>query len=92
MSATTEIAVDGANCPVCFNETLVALRLHPGVVVASGSLTDQCVRIEHDGADVDQLLALVRTHLHSDVLAAREQAMGPVDPRVTHAGCTHGQR
>lgn len=91
MTATTEIAVDGANCPQCFNETLDALRLQPGVELASGSLTDQCVRIEHDGADVDRILALVRAHLHADVLSAREQAMGAVDPRVTHIGCTHGR-
>ncbi|MBX7160555.1 MAG: hypothetical protein K1X95_09720 [Acidimicrobiia bacterium] len=88
--ATTEFAVDGANCPQCFNETLDALRAQPGVVVAAGSLTDQCVRVEHDGADVDQLLGLVRRHLHADVLAAREQAMGPVDARIEQVGCTHG--
>ena len=89
MTSTTEISVVGANCPWCFNDTLDVLRGEPGVVSVAGSITGQCVRIEHRGVAVDRLLALVRGHLHADDRSSTEHVMVAVDPQVADLHCTH---
>jgi hypothetical protein len=86
---TTEIAVAGANCPWCFNDTLDVLRRTPGVRAVDGSITGQCVRVVHDGLATDELVELVRRHLHADGTYAAEHVMVAVDPRVADLHCTH---
>lgn len=46
---TTEMIIEGANCPFCLNDTLEKLRTQPGVVDAHLSATDHCVRVEYEG-------------------------------------------
>ncbi len=87
---TTEIAVVGADCTWCFNETLDALRVAPGVIAAHGSIAAQCFRIEHGGIDDDELLSLVRAHLHAEDISSSEHVMVEVDPKVVELHCTHG--
>lgn len=89
MSTTTEIAVVGANCPTCFNETLDVLRREPGVRAVDGSITGQCVSIAHDDVDVERLVGIVGQHLHADSVTSGEHVMVQVDPRVADACCTH---
>jgi hypothetical protein len=89
---TTEIAVAGANCPWCFNDTLDVLRRTPGVHAVHGSITGQCVRVVHDGVTVDELFELVRRHLHGYRTYSVEQVMVAVDPRAADLHCTHHHR
>jgi hypothetical protein len=86
---TTEIEVDGANCPWCFNDTLDVLRRTPGVRAVGGSITGHCVRVVHDGLAVDDLVELVSRHLHADGAFSAEHVMVAVDPRVADLHCTH---
>jgi len=87
---TTEIRVVGANCPWCLNETLERLRDQPGVVDAHASMSDQCLRIEHDGLAVDELVMLVRRHLHGAELSSLEPVMVEVDAQEAALHCHHG--
>jgi len=88
-TATTEIAVPGGNCPWCFNDTLDALRAQPGVVSVTASMTGQCLRVEHAGADVQALLDTVHEHLHGAELASAEPVMVEVVPMVSEDLCRH---
>lgn len=94
---TTEIAVAGANCPWCFNETVDALLREPGVTAVGGSITEQYLRVEHQGLDVAALIDVVRRHLHADELSSAEHTMVQVDPRIAdiahpHHGASRGHR
>ena len=86
-TTTTEIDIGGANCPWCLNETVDVLRARPGVVGVDASITGQCVRVEHRGVDIDQLLDTIRTHLHADAVASAEHVMAPVEPHVREHVC-----
>lgn len=86
---TTEIEVSGANCPWCFNDTIEGLLSEPGVVSVHGSVTGQCVRVDHRGVAVDRLLTVVRSRLHADDISNAEHVMVAVDPRVADLACTH---
>lgn len=90
MTTVTEIAVAGANCPWCLNETLDVLRREPGVVSVAADLGGPCLRIEHDGPSVERLLALIRDHLHAESTSSFEQVMVAVDPQVAELHCSHG--
>ena len=88
--STTEITVVGANCSWCFNETLDSLRREPGVVQATGSMTGQCLKIDHNnGVDVDRLMILVRQHLHGVGRSSADYVMVEVEPRVAELHCSH---
>lgn len=84
----TEMSIEGANCPWCFNETIDCLRAEPGVEAVAGSLTDQCLLIDHDDIDVDSLLSLVAAHLHAEEVWATEHVMVQVKPHPTDLCCT----
>lgn len=86
---TTEYIVKGANCSVCLNATLDALRAQPSVVDAHLSATDHCIRIEHDGSETDRYLEIVRTTLHGVVKYGNEIRMVEVDPELAELHCTH---
>ncbi len=88
-SITTEITVVGANCPWCFNETLDSLRSEPGVVQATGSMTGQCLKIVHNGVDLDRLMTVVRQHLHGVGRSSADQVMVEVEPRLAELHCRH---
>jgi hypothetical protein len=89
-AVTTEIAVTGANCPWCFNDTIESLRAEPGVVAVHGSTTGQCLRVDHHAVDVDRLVAVVRQHLHAVDVSSSEQVMVEVDARAAELQCAHG--
>ncbi len=90
--ARTEFDIAGANCPWCFRETVQALRDEPGVDAVHGSITGQCLGVEHRDADVDRLLSVIREHLHADAVSESnpEHVLVRVDPRVADLQCTHG--
>ena len=89
-TTTTEIAVTGANCPWCLDETLELLRREPGVVDAQADLTGQCLRVRHRSVDVDRLLTVIRGHLHADDMSSAEHLMVEIDPQVAQLHCSHG--
>ena len=89
MPQTLEISIVGANCPLCLNETLDALRRVPGIETASASITDQCLRVSHRAVPLDELLGVVRRHLYADVVESSEHVMVEVDPRVAELNCHH---
>jgi hypothetical protein len=91
-STVTEIAVVGANCPWCLNETIDLLRDEPGVVAVDSDMTDQCLRVRHRGVALDRLLEVVRGHLHAQALASTERVMVEVDPEIAALHCTHRTR
>jgi hypothetical protein len=92
-TTVSEIRIAGANCPLCLNETLDALRDVPGVVAADASIADGCVRVEHRGVEPDDLVALVRQRLHADDLASTERVMTEVDAQSAELHCVqHADR
>lgn len=89
---TTEITITGANCPWCFNETLDRLRAEPGVIGAQATMSGQCIRIDHNALPVDNLIELVRRHLHAADVSSIEPVMVEVDPHLADLHCSHGGR
>ena len=87
---TTEIAVAGANCPWCFNETIDLLRHEPGVVSVDATIAGQCLRIAHRDVAIERLVTIVRGHLHADDTSSAEHVMAAVDPRLADLNCMHG--
>ncbi len=87
---TTEIAVTGANCPFCFNDTIELLRAEPRVIAVEASIASHCFRIDHDGADVDRLALLVRQHLHGHDDSSDERVMVEIDAQLAELHCLHG--
>ncbi len=86
----TELRIDGANCPICLNETLAALRSSPGVEDVEASSTSGCLLIDHDDVDVATLIATARSHLHGVAMASAEIVMVSVEPLVVELHCDHG--
>lgn len=86
---TTEIRIEGANCPFCMNETLAAIRREPGVVDARSSMSTGCLVIDHEHLPVDHLIELVKAHLHGVAFSSNERVMVAVDPTVAELHCTH---
>lgn len=85
----TEIAVTGANCSWCFNETVERLRCEPGVVAVDASITGQCLHVRHHDVAVDRLLEVIRGHLHANDLSTLERVMDEVEPAVVALHCHH---
>lgn len=88
-TATAEISIVGANCPWCFNDILEVLRCEPGVLSVVASIAGQCMRVEHLGADIGRLLAVVREGLHADGTCSTEHVMVALDPHVADLRCAH---
>lgn len=88
---TTEITIEGANCPWCFNETIELLRREPGVVGVDASIGQQCVSIRHHDVALDRLLAVIRGHLHADDMSSVEHVMVEIDPQLAATHCPHRQ-
>ena len=85
----TSLRVDGANCPVCFNETLDDLAHLDGVRAVHGSIDEPCIEIDHDDVvALDAIAATIRNRLHSVEMFANELKMMPVEP-VEFSACTH---
>jgi hypothetical protein len=85
----TEIAVPGANCPWCLQETLERLRGEPGVLSADANLAGQCMTIRHRDVALDRLLAVIGGHLRGDQVNSIERVMVDIDPVVAELHCTH---
>ena len=85
----TSLRIDGANCPICFNETLDDLARIDGVRGVHGSLAGPCIEVDHDN-DVafDVITGTVRNRLHGVEMYSNEIRMVPLDP-VTIATCLH---
>ena len=89
-SVHTSLRVEGANCPICYSETLAALTRLDGVRSVHGSIAAPCIEVEHDdAATADLIVATVRDHLHGVELFANEVHMTPVEPRTVAATCDH---
>ena len=88
-TTANEIRIAGANCPWCFNESLERLRAYPGVIDARASMGGECLRIDHHGIPVDELLVLVRRHLHGADLSSAESVMVQVDAQEAAIHCPH---
>lgn len=89
-TTTTEIAVDGANCPWCLEQTLEALRAEPGVLAAQASSTGHCLNVEHHQVEDEHLLEVIRANLHGYDRTPAETLMVQIDPQVASLHCTHG--
>jgi hypothetical protein len=89
VSMHTELRIDGANCPVCLNATLEALRSTPGVRSAVTSSSAGCLAIDHDDLDESMLVGTIREHLHGVDMSAAEVVMVSVDPLVVDLHCQH---
>lgn len=85
----TEVVIQGANCPLCLNETLEALRAIPGVRSVDASSSRGCLVIVHDTTDEKALVAVMHTHLHGITKAGNEIVMTEVGPTVKLLGCCH---
>jgi copper chaperone CopZ len=88
----TELRVDGANCPLCLNATVEALRAVPGVRRVDTSSVAGCLAIEHDDADADTVARTIREHLHGVAISGAEIVMVSVDPLVADLRCSHAER
>jgi copper chaperone CopZ len=88
----TELSIDGANCPLCLNATLDALRTMPGVHDVVTSSVAGCLAIDHDDVDPDSLADTIREHLHGVATSSAEIVMVSVDPLVVDLHCHHTER
>jgi hypothetical protein len=84
----TVLRIDGANCPICFNETLDDLARIEGVRDVHGSVAGSCLEIDHDDVALDVITNVVRDRLHGVAMFANEIRMVPLDP-VTISTCPH---
>jgi hypothetical protein len=85
----TELRIDGANCPVCLNATLEALRGTRGVRSVVTSSAAGCLAIDHDDLDESVLVDTIREHLHGVDMSSAELVMVSVDPLVVDLSCRH---
>ena len=85
----TELRIEGADCPMCFNRALDVLRATPGIGDVVASRVGGCVAIEHTGIDPAELVTILRTHLHGVEMAGGEIVMVSVDPLVANLHCDH---
>jgi hypothetical protein len=89
-TTATEISVAGANCAWCLNEALDALRATPGVTRVATSMADECVVVDHPGADLEIVLDTLRHHLHG-ASPDPEPDLLRVEPQLAAGTCRHGQ-
>jgi hypothetical protein len=85
----TVLNVEGADCPICFGETIDALSRIEGVRAVRGSIAGPCIEIDHDDAEVDVLASTVRDRLHGVAMFANEVDMVPIELAVDSAPCVH---
>ncbi len=85
----TEVAIDGADCSYCLNETLELLRAMTGVRSVEASSTSHCLVVDHDDIDLDALVAAMHQHLHGVGTSGTEIVMTEVGPTVRLLGCSH---
>jgi hypothetical protein len=85
----TEFAIDGADCPVCLNETLDNLRGITGIRSIEASSTSRCLVIEHDDFSIEELITRLHDHLHGTATASNEIVMTDVVPTIAIAPCAH---
>jgi regulator of cell morphogenesis and NO signaling len=83
----TSLHVDGANCPICYDQTLDALGHLDGVRAVRGSIAGPCIEIEHDEGVADSIVTVVRDRLHGVELFANEIRMMPIEPVAMSAPC-----
>ena len=84
-----ELDIPGANCPYCLNEAVEELRGMDGVIGVRSSISDECVRVTHRGADVDELVRTLHHRVHGAGWSSNEAQMLPVDPAPAEGGCRH---
>ncbi len=84
----TSVRIEGANCPVCFNETLDALAQLDGVRRVHGSFAGPCIEIDHDIA-LETIDSTIRGCLHGVEMFANEIRMVPLDPVPLTTSCAH---
>ena len=85
----TEFAIQGADCPVCLNQTLSSLRALPGIRSVEASSTQGCLLIDHGDLNIPALLALLHTGLHGTAMASNELVMTEVLPTIAITRCAH---
>ncbi|MCU1391335.1 MAG: hypothetical protein JWL72_4673 [Ilumatobacteraceae bacterium] len=83
----TNLRVDGANCPLCFNDLLVRIRSLPGISLVESSISEGCIAVDHD--DHTDLVALIGSPLHGIAMASNEIVMTSIDPVVAVLQCGH---
>ena len=87
----TELRIEGANCPTCFNATLDALDQLDGVHFVGGSFAGPCIEIDHDVA-LEAITGLIRDRLHGIEMFANEIRMVPLEPVELAVTCSHHRR
>jgi regulator of cell morphogenesis and NO signaling len=85
----TTLHIEGANCSICFNETLDDLGRIAGVTGVHGSIARSCIEVDHDDVALDVLTASVRDHLHGVEMFSNEIRMVPLDPVAIATPCIH---
>jgi len=91
-SVNTTLRVDGANCSLCFNDTLDELRAANGVAGVQGSIFTSLIDVAHDASITTATLAtILRNRLHGIEMYANEIRMVPLAPVAVCPQCTHGQ-
>lgn len=85
----TELRVEGANCPICLDNALDALRGVDGIISVSASIRSGCVNVEHEGVGPDDMATLLRRELRGITVSGTEIVMSPVAPEVVALHCHH---
>ena len=86
----TSVRIDGANCPMCFNETIEALAHLDGVRHVHGSFAGPCLEIDHDIA-LETINSIIRGRLRGVEMFANEIRMVPLEPVALTTTCAHHQ-
>jgi len=87
----TSLRIDGANCPMCFNETLDDLALVDGVRAVHGSFGGPCIEVDHDDVALEVITGTIRQRLHGVEMFANEVRMVPLEPIAISTPCSHGR-
>lgn len=87
----TSLRIDGANCPMCFNQTLDDLAGLAGVQNVQGSFAGPCIDVTHD-VPLEAITAVVRNRLHGIEMFANEVRMVPLEPIAEPNACVHQVR
>lgn len=85
----TTLRIDNANCPNCFNDTVDQLTRLDGVRAVHGSMAVGTIDIDHDHVALDDLIGVVRDHLHGIEMFANEIRMVPLEPSLSPTICAH---
>lgn len=84
----TEVYLQGANCPVCFNTVQQLLLDDPRVETVHMSFSTHCLEVEHAGMPNDELVRLLRQNLHgTEVAGNAETVMVEVAARIGEWHC-----